>query len=838
MTKAIRQVETTILACANEIVRKRCSESPDKFLDPPNIKLFGGKKDRHFFTTCETLEILFQTMLYLDRADFLLKKHPKLSSRIKSDFDFLFDNAKSQDWKFFSGAPYLGDFRRITCEPLNSIEALVYFVTVAVHLLKVQKRVQMQLSGHTEDEIIEGITKSLQTLLDSYTGKGWPLILKKRTPDIYSTWSVLEALGELEFWQPQLHKNNVQSNVIEMTAQWLEEELRNGIRQESQRFLDKLPKEKDYKYSTVLRSTTCLYYLVQAITGLCLLGKGSPTFFGRVVGDLLNQKAYFLSEDFPTQYPHKLDDYTLVPLLLRCLCAILQTQLRAGIVDNPFVSGLGQVYEQRDLILYDLFWKLVSEKRTIDKAGKYNGLFYEPDPESPQANKAWELFYTQRTMEGLISYWMYLRDPEIPREPIITKPIPKSKVKAVAAEVRFPVELKTNLPALNVYSEILLGKNGTVLSKCVIICVQHFLLDLPPFVECLIKLGATSKDIFLLRKTYAYPDCEIVEDALKKLGCRVFKQPPVPTQWIHQRERLLRKALDVACSSRKKIVIVEDGGYFVPLAHEKFKEDLDQIRGAVEQTTRGLRNDKALGDALAIPVVNVAKSKLKSEEEAPAVAQTLADNVYNVCVSSAVSYRPTKTKVLVLGYGTIGSITAKQLANKNFKVAVYDNSPQRRKKAREDNFEVISGPNDFQNFKFVLGLTGNRSMPLEAIISLPHNAIIASGSSEYYEIDLEALEGATPNPKSRNINYDSETKLTSYQVTHDKRIRVLCDGEPINFSLSGGIPDVMIQPVLMQLLWGTTIVAAGQANPGRSMIIKFPTKVEKEIEKIRDRLED
>jgi len=161
MTSVIRQVETTILACANEIARKRCLESLDKFLDPPNITRFGDKKDRHFFTTCETLEILFQTMLYLDRADFLLKKHPKLSSRINSDFDFLFDNAKSQDWKFFSGAPYLGEFRRITCEPLNSIEALVYFVTVAVHLLKVQERVQMQLSGHTEDEIIVGITKSL-----------------------------------------------------------------------------------------------------------------------------------------------------------------------------------------------------------------------------------------------------------------------------------------------------------------------------------------------------------------------------------------------------------------------------------------------------------------------------------------------------------------------------------------------------------------------------------------------------------------------------------------------------------------------------------------------------
>ena len=120
-------------------------------------------------------------------------------------------------------------------------------------------------------------------------------------------------------------------------------------------------------------------------------------------------------------------------------------------------------------------------------------------------------------------------------------------------------------------------------------------------------------------------------------------------------------------------------------------------------------------------------------------------------------------------------------------------------------------------------------------MSCRHNAILASGSSERYEIDVGAIEDLAKRPAGEHVKRAKDFPLTTFECKHGVSVRLLCDGEPINFGLSSGIPKPAIEPVLMQLLWGAVALSAGKFQ-GRKGIIPFSRKAEQEIIDICKRL--
>ena len=132
--------------------------------------------------------------------------------------------------------------------------------------------------------------------------------------------------------------------------------------------------------------------------------------------------------------------------------------------------------------------------------------------------------------------------------------------------------------------------------------VLHFLKDLIPFLQSCEFLGLDPSESTLFYKEYCYPHQKDIASYLKTKG---YSVEPL-------------KLLDEAISEfdnrwqreQKPIIIIEDGGYIVPMIHLSYPNLCNQVIGAVEQTTKGIKNDEEISE-LKFPVMDVARCELK-----------------------------------------------------------------------------------------------------------------------------------------------------------------------------------------------------------------------------------
>ena len=320
--------------------------------------------------------------------------------------------------------------------------------------------------------------------------------------------------------------------------------------------------------------------------------------------------------------------------------------------------------------------------------------------------------------------------------------------------------------------------------------VLHFLKDLIVFLEACEKLGLEPSKTHLFYKPYLYPHREEIASHLKAKGYHVY---PLEN---------LEKVLDTLNKQdvNGKFIVIEDGGYIVPLLHKRFPKLLENTIGAVEQTTRGIRNDEQIGN-LKIPVLNVAGSKIKNEIEPPHVADAVIRNLESLLMGEKLR----GSKAAVLGYGTIGREIAKRLRDKGMIVTIYDSDPLKITKAREEGFEAVNEPyNAVKDKLFIIGCSGETSIGREEILSLSYETFLVSASSDQREIglmELEALSSSKETLKNRN----GRKIGTSYTVRgQNKVIHLIADGFPVNFWYSESMPN-QVSDLILSLIYVSAI---------------------------------
>ena len=320
--------------------------------------------------------------------------------------------------------------------------------------------------------------------------------------------------------------------------------------------------------------------------------------------------------------------------------------------------------------------------------------------------------------------------------------------------------------------------------------VLHFLKDLIVFLEACEKLGLEPSKTHLFYKPYLYPHREEIASHLKAKGYHVY---PLEN---------LEKVLDTLNKQdvNGKFIVIEDGGYIVPLLHKRFPKLLENTIGAVEQTTRGIRNDEQIGN-LKIPVLNVAGSKIKNEIEPPHVADAVIRNLEGLLAGE----RLRGSKAAVLGYGTIGKEIAKRLRDKGMIVTIYDSDPLKITKAREEGFEAVNEPyNAVKNKLLIIGCSGETSIGREEILSSSHGTYLVSASSDQREIGLMELKALSSSKET--LRNENGIKIgTSYTIRgQNKDIHLIADGFPINFWYSESMPD-QVSDLILSLIYVSAI---------------------------------
>jgi S-adenosylhomocysteine hydrolase len=328
-----------------------------------------------------------------------------------------------------------------------------------------------------------------------------------------------------------------------------------------------------------------------------------------------------------------------------------------------------------------------------------------------------------------------------------------------------------------------------------VVMVLHYLRDLLYFVSACQDAGLNPARTLMLYKPYPYMEKEWVKRCLSDWGYQVASV-----------EDLARVLPPFLAAGNEEVLVIEDGGYVVPFLHQSLPETLPRVRGAVEQTMRGLWNDQRLQDqgVLRIPVVSVAESEIKRHFEPKGVARALWSNIKELTPNALLD----GNTVLIVGYGTIGRAFAQASPGMGMPVLVYDPKVYRRALARHDGFDTVNALADGlgrQNVKLVVGTSGTQSLNAAHLALVQSGTYLASASSDRIEIEVEHLETTC-------TCTDESDGGQRYTFGDGRAVVLLAEGYPINFYAANSVQNQLIDLVMTQMfLCGCLVARQGRA---------------------------
>ncbi|REF00745.1 hypothetical protein [Thermomonospora umbrina] len=333
-----------------------------------------------------------------------------------------------------------------------------------------------------------------------------------------------------------------------------------------------------------------------------------------------------------------------------------------------------------------------------------------------------------------------------------------------------------------------------------VVAAIHHMRDFAGLLHALIECGADPAQMTIIDKGYPYRMRERVDGWLECQGVALVDYP--------QRALGIAAHLDRAKAAGMRTLVMDDGGYVLPVVLDRFPERPGEIVGVVEQTTSGIWR---LADhhPLPVPVFSVAESQLKSAVEAPHVAAA--------ALSSVMAHLPDETwagrPALVIGYGRLGRQTAAQLRDTHrMRVAVHDLSAAALVTAHQDGHRVgrdLGALIAEHRPLLVMGCAGHGSLLAEHAAAFQASAYLASVTSRDHEFPLTGWA------RSARRVVDHEPVGHTYVMDDDVELCVLGDGLPVNFHHRESLPTRVIDLVFAALLLGgLTLAEPGQGGHG------------------------
>lgn len=348
-------------------------------------------------------------------------------------------------------------------------------------------------------------------------------------------------------------------------------------------------------------------------------------------------------------------------------------------------------------------------------------------------------------------------------------------------------------------------RNRAALRDVRVIVLEHILVTTEEFIQLLHDAGA---EIFaILAKPYSI-DVQVLK-RMSQRKLRVIKKSYAELENTTFLDELLREALTESKRDGRRILIFEVGGYFAsPLGRLTVKER-DLIVGAIEDTTFGHNRYEELISSIHVPVISVARSRLK-EIEADYVGRDAVQAVETVLRKLGVSL--TGRHAVVIGYGMIGKNVARALKANDVNVSVYDVRDRRNLEAYMMGFNVDKKAELIHRADIVFAATGwSTSLAVrdpetgkamrrpalsrnEILSPLKDNAILASIGSQDNEFDMIGLKELAV--KSGKL---MAPHVKKYKLPNDDNVVVIKDGTAVNF-LHPSIPVEVLDLVFAEIL--------------------------------------
>ena len=308
-----------------------------------------------------------------------------------------------------------------------------------------------------------------------------------------------------------------------------------------------------------------------------------------------------------------------------------------------------------------------------------------------------------------------------------------------------------------------------------VLIIQHLFDDTEEFISYLSQC--------MILKTIIGIEYSKQQDVVKRLEGQGFV---VVCPTLRDIKRVLptiiRNELEKTKEREQKLILLDLGGYCAGNLSKLDNDLLSCFAGIIEDTTRGVWLYESL-PKLSVPVFQVAYSPLK-KIESQLVGSTVVLSLKRLIgdIGKTIACK----KVLVVGYGQIGSSVALALRKERCVVYIYDIDPLQRIRAFFDGFIVAMMDVCLEVCEIIISATGKTTITKEVIKHLRDGTLVASASSIDVEIDVNYLqrvaEGHKITPSIMVYECKNHTK---------KRILLLNEGKPINFLEKSVPPEAM-----------------------------------------------
>jgi len=230
-------------------------------------------------------------------------------------------------------------------------------------------------------------------------------------------------------------------------------------------------------------------------------------------------------------------------------------------------------------------------------------------------------------------------------------------------------------------------------------------------------------------------------------------------------------------------MVLDDGGDLTLILHEKYTEELKNIRGISEETTTGVHRlaEMAADGTLQCPAINVNDSVTKSK----------FDNLYG-CRESLLDGIKRATDVMiagkncvVVGYGDVGKGCAQALRGMGATVYVTEIDPICALQAAMEGYRVVTMDDVAATGNIFVTCTGNLNVITRAHMEqMPNEAIVCNIGHFDSEIDIAGL---------KDLEWDNIKPQVDHVIFPDgKKIIVLAEGRLVNLGCATGHPSFVM----------------------------------------------
>ena len=334
--------------------------------------------------------------------------------------------------------------------------------------------------------------------------------------------------------------------------------------------------------------------------------------------------------------------------------------------------------------------------------------------------------------------------------------------------------------------------------------VQHLFASTSGLFEGLIKAGIQAEGSVVFGKSYSTN--HEVKGALEGKGFTVHADYAEKAAVVDGGKLVgieaplltgLRQALQSAAAARppQKVLLLDEGGKLNKMLHDVLPE-YAHLCTIVEQTTNGLQN--MAGTTLLAPAVSVASSQLKREVEGPIIGEDVAAATLDLLADLDPRLIQGKN-VGIVGYGAVGTATAKAFAERGFHVVVTDIRDEAIAALLQGPITTAAGGSISLAKRdvvlgagIVVGCTGTGAMKLEETRALRDGAILvsaASGDHEFPQVNTRAgkAQGASNDHlpmKEWEASFDkAATELALKRAGTKKTGPIIIDGGAHDFGI-------------------------------------------------------